>query len=52
MAATKAELTGWLASVEDEDLVAIDEGGLALVLVGQEDEVYFEIGGVPEDEEG
>jgi hypothetical protein len=52
MAATKAELTDWLASFEDEDLVALDKGGLALVLIGQEDEVYFEIGGVPENEEG
>jgi hypothetical protein len=52
MAATKAELADWLGSFEDEDLIAVDEGGLALVLVGQENEAYFEIGGIPEDEEG
>jgi hypothetical protein len=34
------------------DLVALDKGSLALVLIGQEDEVYFEIGGIPEVEEG
>ena len=52
MASTKAELTNWLATFKDEDLIAIDEGGLALVLVGQENEAYLEIGGIPEDEEG
>jgi hypothetical protein len=52
MAATKAELTDWLASFDDEDQIAIDNGGLALVLVGQENEAYFEIGGIPNDEEG
>lgn len=52
MAATKAEMVEWFASLKDKDLVAIDDGGLALVLVGQQGEVYFEIGGVPGDEEG
>ena len=52
MAATKAELVEWLASLKDTDQVAINDGGLALVLVGRQSEVYFEIGGVPEVEEG
>ena len=52
MAATKAELADRLTSFEDEDLIAVDERGLALVLVGQESKAYFEIGGIPEDEEG
>lgn len=52
MAVTVEELKEWLSSLAGEDQVAIDDGGLALVLVDHEDEVYFEIGGVPEDEEG
>ena len=52
MAATKAELADWLGSFEDEDLIAVDEGGLVLVLVSQENEAYFEIGGISDAEEG
>lgn len=41
----------WLSSLEAETLEAINDGGLALVAVGQENEAYFEIGGTPETEE-
>jgi hypothetical protein len=48
MAMTKTEVIDWLQSLDDDDLVAIDDGGLALVLVGNED-CYCEVGGVPLD---
>ncbi len=44
------ELREWLQSLDYRDNVAIDEGGLSLVLVG-EPEVYIEIGGEPEEDE-
>lgn len=52
MAVAVAELKEWLSSLEDADRVAIDDGGLTLVLIAHQDEIYFEIGGVPESEEG
>ena len=52
MAVAVAELRDWLSPLKDADQVALDDGGLALVLIDHEDEIYFEIGGVPDDEEG
>jgi hypothetical protein len=47
MAISKQELKNWVDSIRDEDDIAIDDGGLALVVVG-EDDIYLEIGGAPE----
>lgn len=52
MAMTVEEVMLWLNNWADDALVAIDDGGLALVLVGQEDAAYLEVGGIPEDEVG
>ena len=49
MACTKEEMREWLERVPDGSLVGVDDGGLALVVVGAEDN-YFEIGGVPLEE--
>ena len=43
-------LKEWPASIDDESDVAIDEGGLTMVLVGTS-QAYIEIGGEPEKEE-
>jgi len=50
MAMTKQEIIEWLDSLEDDDLVYIDDGGLALCVVGMEG-VYIEVGGYTEDED-
>jgi hypothetical protein len=51
MAIDKSELMNWLESVPDDALVAIDEGGLALVVVDREDSHWIEVGGNPNDSE-
>lgn len=50
MAITARTLKKWAKTLENDALVAIDEGGLILRLVDDES-AYLEIGGVP-DEEG
>lgn len=50
MAITVKELGDWLTTLQDDDLVAIDDGGLVLQSV-ENPEVYIEIGGIPEEEE-
>lgn len=40
------EVREWLRDRSDDELIAIDEGGLTLVIVG-DDEDYCEIGGEP-----
>jgi hypothetical protein len=48
------DIREWLASFEDGDLIAIDEGGLALVgltLSGAPTTAYIEVGGVPSAED-
>lgn len=45
MAMTVRELKDWLKSLKDDDLVGIDEGGLA-IQVQYNNDVYLEIGGV------
>jgi len=46
---TIRELRDWLANVWHEDggdgMIAIDEGGLTLVVVGSDPEQYLEVGG-------
>ncbi len=49
MAISKQELLHWVSSLRDEDSVAVDDGGLALVVVGEES-VYLEVGGIPEED--
>lgn len=42
----------WLNTVPDDHLIAIDDGGMLLVDVDEkEDDVYLEIGGIPDEEE-
>jgi hypothetical protein len=50
MAITVNELQKWLDALQPNDEVAVDDGGLTIVVVGRE-EVYCEIGGVPTDDE-
>ena len=50
MAASAKDIREWLESFEDCDLIAIDEGGLALVGLtqsGAPTTAYIEVGGVP-----
>ena len=46
MAIPKHVLETWLSEINDNSLVAIDDGGINLVVVNDE-EIYLEIGGVP-----
>ena len=50
MAVTIKELREWLDTFEDENMVGVEEGGLTLEVVGLP-QAYFEIGGVPEEED-
>ena len=50
MAMPSKDIREWLESFEEGDLIAIDEGGLALVgltLSGTPTKAYIEVGGVP-----
>lgn len=49
MAMSVEEIREWLDTLNENDLVGVDDGGLALRVVG-DDESYCEIGGMPEDE--
>lgn len=51
MAMTVGEVKEWLNSLDDDDLVGIDDGGLALVSVNNPEDIFIEIGGVPEEED-
>jgi len=48
MAATVKQLRDWLSGRRGVQEIAVDEGGLTLVVVGDESD-YLEIGGVPDD---
>ena len=50
MAMTKAEIVEWLSSFDDDDNVAIDDGGLTLVVIGDPIS-YLEIGGIRDEED-
>lgn len=43
------EVREWLASLPDDAMVAVDDGGLCLQLVSDES-VYCEVGGLPDHE--
>lgn len=49
MAMKVSELKNWLSTLPNKAEVGIDEGGLQLQVVGNED-VYVEVGGLPEEE--
>jgi len=49
MAITVAELEDWLAELDVEDIVGIDDGGLTLRLENNKN-IYIEIGGLEEGE--
>jgi hypothetical protein len=50
MAMPVQELKEWLNNLPPDAEVGVDEGGLCLRVVG-DDETYYEVGGLPEDEE-
>ena len=53
MAITVGELREFMDSLDDDAVVAIDEGGLCLVIVkGEPSDAYeyIEIGGIPDEE--
>jgi hypothetical protein len=47
---TVREVAAWLDSLDGEQHVAVDEGGLTLVVV-EDPDVYLEVGGLPDEEE-
>jgi hypothetical protein len=49
MAMRKEEVEAWLKTIPPETWIAIDDGGLSLVVVDNQD-VYIEVGGLPEEE--
>lgn len=51
MAVTVRELKEWLATLDENDLVGVDEGGLCLRVNEEHSESYYEIGGMPEPED-
>jgi hypothetical protein len=50
MAIPVLELMKWLKTFKPDDLVGIDEGGIELRIVGN-DVAYYEIGGLPDEDE-
>jgi hypothetical protein len=50
MAMSVAEIREWLDTLNENDLVGVDEGGLCLEVVDNPG-VYLEIGGIPEGED-
>lgn len=49
MAMEAKEIKEWLATVADDKMIAIDEGGLTLMVKGERS--YIEVGGIPLDED-
>lgn len=47
MAIAKLDIVDWLNTLPDDATVAIDEGGLQLIQLGTDEEVYLEVGGEP-----
>lgn len=50
MACTVRELKEALKLLDDDDMIGVDDGGLTLVVVGDPG-TFFEIGGIPLDDE-
>lgn len=51
MAMSKIEVARWLETLPADAEVAIDEGGMCLVEVGTDVEVYCEVGGEPDEDD-
>jgi len=51
MSMSANEVIRWIISLPIDCEIAIDEGGLSLVQVGTNEEIYIEVGGEPEDDE-
>lgn len=49
MAMEAKEIKEWIATVADDKMIAIDEGGLTLVVQGERS--FCEVGGIPLSEE-
>ena len=47
MAISKQQLQDWVDSLNEGDDIAVDDDGLALVVVGEE-YTYLEVGGIPD----
>lgn len=47
---SKKELMRWLATIPEDADVSIDDGGLNLVVIGETEDTYLEVGGIPEKE--
>lgn len=45
------ELKDWLKTMADDTLVAIDDGGLAIVNCENPEGDYIEVGGIPEEDD-
>jgi hypothetical protein len=45
---SKAEIQAWLETLPDDAEIAIDDGGITLVVLGHR--AYCEVGGIPDDE--
>ena len=50
MAMSVSDVLRWLKTLDPDDEVAVDEGGLELISM-KDPHVYLEVGGVPEDED-
>jgi len=50
MAMFVSELKRWLNTLNDDDVIGVDEGGLCLQVDGDPG-IYYEIGGLPDDNE-
>jgi hypothetical protein len=44
---TVAKLSDWINTLEPEEMIGIDEGGLSLVVL--DSRAYYEIGGMPKE---
>jgi hypothetical protein len=48
-----SELKAWVATLNDDDIVAIDDGGLAIIAItpGNGIDAFIELGCMPRDED-
>jgi hypothetical protein len=44
-----SELKAWVATLDDDQIVGIDDGGLAIEVVGSD--AYIELGAMPDEDE-
>lgn len=48
---TAKELGEWIATLSPDTQLAVDDGGLTIVEVNNERDIYFEIGGTPDEDD-